>query len=432
MIWLADKFKILKVVMVVLALGLSVSACKNSETSGDVKSSKEINDEAKSSTWQAGMFKMIYGTAGTLATSVYSRVSGSATNLIAVLLGLWIAIKLLGHVSSLKPVDPAEFWTMVMQRVFVCALCAAMVKTADNMMWTLNTFVFPVFTAFIEFADAILNGQGGVCHLAAGSNEASSSGFPAGPGLAIECMINALHQKLCMGMALGARLITDKDSTFMGVIAGILIILLYVIVDLVFPFYLIDSAVRMGLVLALLPALIMCYAFPSTKSYPTTALKMFINTGGQIAMLCVTLQLSAGVLVNFVQNNFPYVLDPAQIDSDPTAVADMAGPGVALLSFLCIGFMTYGALQTSNSIADSLVGQGGGGALLKMAGQALGLIKLMMGDISGYLKKKYLDKLKESAKGAMKGGGKALSQGKNPMSGMRAGAAAAASNAQDD
>jgi len=286
-----------------------------------------------------------------------------------------------------------------LQRMFVCALCAAMVKTADDMMWTLNTFVFPLFTAFIEFADAILNGQGGVCHLAAGSTEVSAtSGFPAGPGQAIECMINALHQKLCMGMALGARLITAKDSTFLGALAGVLIIIAYVVIDLVFPFYLIDTAVRMGLVLALLPALIICYAFPSTKSYPTTALKVFLNTGGQIAMMCIMLELSSGVLVDYVNTNFPYVLDPAQIDADPAVSAEMAGPGVAILSFLCIGFMTYGSVQSSNSIADSLVGGGGGGALLKMAGKALDAAKILLGDIRGYLKKK----MKKAAQGSKK------------------------------
>lgn len=412
--WFKKHKKAIKAVLLVLFIGISLSACSAFRPDEENKSSEQIRNEAIADCWQCSMFTIVYNAGGNLATSVYDRTTEGASALIMIMFGVWMMLQLMGYLGSVKFQEPAEFWKKIGTRLFVCFVCSVMVASSTNVFWVINNMIMPIFVAFLDFGSAIIDT--GSCSISGLDSNISDGSFPAGPGNALECLIAMMHKKLVMGKALGTAIMLDETVGDGGIIAGLAIIVLFAIVDLVFPFYIIDSIIRLGIAIALAPILIITFAFPGTRKFSVKGFELVLNCGMTLATTCIIITLMSGVLNDYVAMQFPYVLDPAQLDA---GVGDQMSAGASVLAFITIGFLFFTSVKSAPSIASSVVGAAGlGGVAALMAKSLKGLISMVTGGVNlnnivKNLKKKMKKKgaAKAVAKGAAKGAKKGAAKG---------------------
>ena len=408
----------LRTVLIVLSCVL-ITACDPPKEKNP-KTSAQIMQEAKADCWQCNLFTMVYNAGGQTAAQVYNNTVSGAASLVMLGFGIWMLIELMKHLSSVKFEEPAEFWKKILHKLFVCFVCSVMVSSPSNVLWVVNSIVTPVFVGFIEFADAIMTGGGG-CSLSGSSSEVGAGNvFPSGPGSALECLVGELHGKLCIGKALGHRLIMDEDSEFDARLAGIVIIVVFAIIDLVFPFYLIDSIIRLGLTLSLVPLFVMAFAFESTRGFTKKGFSLLVNSGMTMAMMCVVVTLMADTITKFIGETFPFVLDPGAIDAGGDQLQEFAGTGLGFVTLIALGFLTFSAATSAPSIASSLAGAGAGlDGIMSTMVKAAGLLMQAMGGPLGNAMKT----TEKFAKRAKRAGKVAASTAKGAAGGAAKGAA---------
>ncbi len=423
-----DYFRVLKVIFIAVILTMSLSACGEQsfdETAGD-KSSCEAQWNAKADCWQSKLFTLIYNAAGEMAVNLYEKVSKGAFGFIMVAFALWFAVQCLKIFNKSLSQSAAEFWNTVFRQLFVCVACGIIVSSLDNIIWALNNLVMPIFIACIDFANEVLSvgvsqsGENyGACFVA-GGEDMSGAGFPEGPRTALECIICRIHEKLVMGKAIGIRMLT-LDVPITGRLIGILYLFIFLAIDLVFVFYLVDNTVRFGLILAMFPLWVMAFAFKITKGYTSQAFTYILNCGANLVFICILMTLVINTIQAFVTDQYP-VLSPAgcTVDDSLDDVKEFARPGVAFLTSLFLCFFLMSAIEFATKTADSMVGggiKGGAAQKLKALGQALVALAITGGSAlalkSGLTQKamKAKDKLANTKAGQMAGKAKRFFQG---------------------
>lgn len=383
-----NKFiRVLRVILITLMLTMSLAACGQSmDDTTEGKSACDIQLESKDNCWQSKVFTLIYDAAGDIAITLYEKISEGAFGFIMVMFAFWFSIQALKIFYKSVPMSAGQFWTEILKQLFICVVCGILVSSVDNILWLLNNTIMPLFGAFIDFANEILsaslagNQNYGSC-FSDNNTDASMAGFPEGPKKALECIICKIHGKLVMGRALGFRMMS-LDVNISGWLIAILYLFVFLIIDLSFVFYLVDTTIRFGLILAMLPLWIIAFAFKSTKGYTSKAFKYILNCGATLAFVCILMTLIINTIQFFVVNEYP-ALGPegcSIVDNNLEAVEGFATFGRPFLSAIFLCFFLLSAISFATKTAGDMVGGGGGDqSQKKIKALAQGVIKLAIG-----------------------------------------------------
>ena len=371
-----DIFKFLRIILMVLAVVMSLSACSSGGAITNDGHEAEL-DEQQRACWQSEVLAMFYNAMATSSLKAYPKVTESAFPFMMVAFALWLSIRLLKHVGSVQAESPSEVWTEITRMMFLCFVCGLMASSTSLLLFALNKLILPIYYAFLEYGSLALdtlskggdvNAQGLI--IGSGENETcliytnsiicqappleqiklenGIGAFPSGPSDLMQCLVCATSDRMQVGFALARNLM--GMGNFSSVIGGIIIFAIFTIVKISFVFYLIDSIFRMNIMVILLPCLIIAYPFKFSRKWTKSGFLMMINSAA--IMMCIAIMASMAMLAMQM-----VLTDNAAAFGERRLYEEF---GVLTLSLILIAFLVLKSISLAVMMASSLVGGGGG------------------------------------------------------------------------
>ncbi|MBP5353164.1 MAG: hypothetical protein J6Y91_05305 [Alphaproteobacteria bacterium] len=373
-----DIFRILKLLCMILCAVFLLSACGDQGVcSGSSASTTEASAEkAGAECWQKSMLEVFYKFVGNMALNSYKTVT--TENLLVVMVTVftaWMAFQILSHVASTSPESIGEFWNKIIRKAALCFVCGTLASSTDGLIYTINTFIFPIYMTLLEFASRILditNAQSsnqaiyidggehfsicetfkhvksGGCTLAATNVKFSASSFPQQPLDLMGCMACAVSDRLNVGYSIAMRLFCF-DSVIAFVVA-VLLVAGFTIAKICFALYLVDSIFRMDMMLIVLPFLILFFPFEQTRKWTAVGFKYILNSAA--IMLCLVLIVSMTIMAME-----RILVSPAMgIDISSGKLSDL---GTVPISIMFLAFVIVKASGMAVTLSNSVTGGSG-------------------------------------------------------------------------
>lgn len=384
--------QILRVMLVVLFAAFMLTACDLNEAldgkkraAMDPTVSAETTSNAHRECWQTGMIDLLYQNMGKIAMGMYAKITDGALPLMMVAFALWTIFRLLKFVGSFTEDSPAEIWNEIVRKLFVCLICGLIASSTTQILWLLNTVVFPIYYAFLELGAAILNSAGDGSNFKAGSKVLSffqekltlnepvmcsapaigkasieSLSFPDGPRTMMNCMICTVNERLTLGFFLSFKVM--QAPGFMPLITGLFILICFTFVKLGFIFYLVDSIFRFTMMAIILPILIMSYAFKQTSSWAKNGFLTIINSAALMMFMAIMMSMALLAMERIITDN-------SDIFNDNVSNKSFSEFSVPFMCIILVGFLISSSVNLAQQVTDSLVGGNSDSAFQKRAGK---------------------------------------------------------------
>ena len=319
--------------------------------------------------WQSGMIQLLYEEMGKVAMGMYTRITDGALPLMMIAFALWTVFRLLKFVGSFTEDSPAEIWNEIVRKLFVCLICGLIASSTTQLLWLLNTIVFPIYYAFLELGAAILTSANGeeafktgktavevlgesinnsrplMCSApAVGKASIENLSFPDGPRTMMDCMICAVNERLTLGYKLSFEAM--KLPGFMPILIGLFLLICFTFVKLGFVFYLVDSIFRFTMMVTILPILVMSYAFKQTESWAKTGFKTIINSAALMMFIAVMIAMALLAMEQILSDN-------SDIFNNGMSFKELSVPFMCLI---LVGFLILSSIKLAQQVTDSLVG----------------------------------------------------------------------------
>ena len=392
--------QILRVMLVVLFAAFMLTACEQDDSIGgrsraamaapvgeDPISEETMKNasNAHRECWQTGMIDLLYQNMGKIAMGMYAKITDGALPLMMIAFALWTIFRLLKFVGSFTEDSPAEIWNEIVRKLFVCLICGLIASSTTQILWLLNTVVFPIYYAFLELGAAILNSAGDGSNFKAGSTVLSffqekltlnepvmcsapaigkasieSLSFPDGPRTMMNCMICTVNERLTLGFFLSFK-VMDAPG-FMSLITGLFILICFTIVKLGFIFYLVDSIFRFTMMAVILPILVMSYAFKQTSSWAKNGFLTIINSAALMMFMAVMMSMALLAMEQIISDN-------SDIFDKSVTKDSFAEFSIPFMCIMLIAFLIVSSVNIAQQVTDSLVGGNSDSAFQKRAGK---------------------------------------------------------------
>lgn len=379
--------QILRVMLVVLFAAFMLTACEQDDSIGgrsraamaapvgeDPVSEETMKNasNAHRECWQTGMIDLLYQNMGKIAMGMYAKITDGALPLMMIAFALWTIFRLLKFVGSFTEDSPAEIWNEIVRKLFVCLICGLIASSTTQILWLLNTVVFPIYYAFLELGAAILNSAGDGSNFKAGStvlnffqekltlNEPvmcsapaigkasiESLSFPDGPRTMMNCMICTVNERLTLGFFLSFK-VMDAPG-FMSLITGLFILICFTIVKLGFIFYLVDSIFRFTMMAIILPILVMSYAFKQTSSWAKNGFLTIINSAALMMFMAIMMSMALLAMEKIITDN-------SDIFNDNANEMSFSEFSIPFMCIMLVGFLISSSVNLAQQVTDSLVG----------------------------------------------------------------------------
>ena len=379
--------QILRVMLVVLFAAFMLTACEQDDSIGgrsraamaapvgeDPVSEETMKNasNAHRECWQTGMIDLLYQNMGKIAMGMYAKITDGALPLMMIAFALWTIFRLLKFVGSFTEDSPAEIWNEIVRKLFVCLICGLIASSTTQILWLLNTVVFPIYYAFLELGAAILNSAGDGSNFKAGStvlnffqekltlNEPvmcsapaigkasiESLSFPDGPRTMMNCMICTVNERLTLGFFLSFK-VMDAPG-FMSLITGLFILICFTIVKLGFIFYLVDSIFRFTMMAIILPILVMSYAIKQTSSWAKNGFLTIINSAALMMFMAIMMSMALLAMERIITDN-------SDIFNDNANEMSFSEFSIPFMCIMLVGFLISSSVNLAQQVTDSLVG----------------------------------------------------------------------------
>lgn len=374
--------QILRVMLVILFAAFMLTACDNGEGldgKNRAAMSSSVSEETLKNTanahrecWQTSMIDLLYQNMGKIAMGMYAKITDGALPLMMIAFALWTIFRLLKFVGSFTEDSPAEIWNEIVRKLFVCLICGLIASSTTQILWLLNTVVFPIYYAFLELGAAILNSAGDGSNFKAGSKVLSffqekltlnepvmcsapaigkasieSLSFPDGPRTMMNCMICTVNERLTLGFFLSFKVM--QAPGFMPLITGLFILICFTIVKLGFIFYLVDSIFRFTMMAIILPILIMSYAFKQTSSWAKNGFLTIINSAALMMFMAIMMSMALLAMEQIITDN-------SDIFNDNVNEMSFSEFSIPFMCIMLVGFLISSSVNLAQQVTDSLVG----------------------------------------------------------------------------
>ena len=367
----------IKKILIMLLLVMFLAACgdKAEDTSGPPCTSDtdaqgiecvDVNDVA---CLGCRIFRLMFDAASVSVMRLHGHLTAGAMSVMMVAFSIWLVIRLLKFVSSVSESSISQVWNDILKQGFLCVFCGILASSPDMLIYAINTFVYPIYAAFLKLGVAIMevaisNSDGsatqftvygktislGHVNLVCTFDKAgliTKEGFPKEFSDTIVCMLKVLKEYLSVGGDIAGRLLRQSAS-FQGWIMGLILWIFFFLVRVGFIFYLVDTIFQMGIIILLLPVFILSYAFKSTRDWTKKCFKNLLASAGFLMCFSVVVAMVLRAMIELIINN-PSLFSPANPDFD------VANAGMGCLCLLLIGFLIYSSMGVSQQITGSLI-----------------------------------------------------------------------------
>lgn len=356
-----------RVLIILLSVVFMLSACSSHSTRAlTYEQAVDGNGQVAGTCWQKDILVPIYDVIGQTVMRMFNQLSQGAMALMMICFAIWVAIRLMKFVSSVAEDSPGEIWNEIVRKAFLCLLCGFLASSATMLLVVTNTFLFPIYEAFLEFGSRILqmadqtvtsvtvmgstieftNQPSLLCTLT-GNATASLAGFPDNIREMMGCMVCAVSDRIRLGSDIS--LIVMSTGGMMPFFIGLLMWLTFIVVGCGFVFYLVDSIFRFGLMILLLPIFIMAYAFGPTRKWTGIGFANIMNSAAFMMAFSIIVATSLMALIHMINDN-PNVFDP---DNPQLHFSDFS---IAMMCLLLVAFLIFGSMQVSQQLTSAIIG----------------------------------------------------------------------------
>lgn len=364
-IWTKSKTAILAILPLLL-----LAACTSDSHPLDSNQASAAETAAKAAAcWQKDVFSTIYDIIGHTVMKMYNSLSNGAIELMGIALAVWIAFRLLKFVSSVTEDSPAEIWNEILKKSFVCLLCGLLASSSTMLLYTLNTLLFPIYEAFLEFGSTILAkstdtvtsvkilgttidaGSYSLTCKMGGDTKATLEGFPPAFQEMMGCMVCAAAQRLTLGREIAWIAMSAGGLTAFFV--GLLVWAIFLVVGFGFVFYLVDSIFRFGMMVLLLPLLILSYAFGPTRGWTKLGFQNIMNSAAFMMAFSIIIATTLMAMMALINDNTE-IFSPS--DDPYTASYQLQDFGIVMMCMVLIGFLVFGSMGISQQLTGAIIG----------------------------------------------------------------------------
>ena len=390
----ANIFRILRLAAVLLPLLFVLAACTGEDgpvnasnktdvelaeehTKGDISWVDKEGNERHGGCWQDKILTTLYEAMGTMAMGLYEDITKGALALEMVGFGIWFMLRLMRFVSSITPENSGEVWNEVFKKIFL--FCGILASSTTGTLYVLNTFIFPIYNAFLEFGGEILNTIGQdqlnpdmnvdlwvlnfklsvakptLCLPAAGANEATLEGFPEGPLKMMNCMICALNERLSIGNYISFRIM--RSGSFWMIVNGLILLVTFMIIKLSFVFYLVDNVFKFAVIVVMLPILVLFYPFQ--KKWAIFGVKTILSSAA--FMMGISIMIAMKALFEIIAQH-PEIFSPgtaaagqAAQNAGKAAEKAMDSFSGVFLAILLLAFMIVSTIKVAKEVTSAMV-----------------------------------------------------------------------------
>ena len=338
-----------------LALVLLLSACSDEDSASD---SSGTNYKNQASCWQTKVIGATLRVIDNLFVDSAELVVNGAPSFIMVAFSVWMALKFLKVLPSLKEENIGEVWTEIFKKLFICVFCAFAVNSISSIKEVVQIFVIPVYNTFLDLAASVLSpGSSTTVDLGiAGSITFASSETTCSATLSMASLKNSIQPMVnCIVCLISARLnagikvgIFLLGLNFASALVGLSMMLFFTLAKFGFVLYLIDSLFRLNFAVVLIPLMIVGIPFEFTRKWVLHCFLMFINSSGVMLFIGFLVGLAVLSLEMMVGN----------IGSSINQ-GNMEGLGPILMAMLMISLLLINIPGLGVVLADKLVGGGG-------------------------------------------------------------------------
>ena len=387
--------KFLRMAVVFVPFALALSSCSKDSSIEDVdKTDEEMADEMQGC-WQEGIIDPLYKVMGETTMGMYTKVTDGAMAVVMIGFAIWFALRLLKFTGSIAEDRAMGVWNEVLRKLFVCLFCGVIASSTDNLLYLLNTFVFPIYNAFLELGGKILaeavkdenvvdvkvlgydlHPDKTILCQPVGNSAASLSGFPDSTLSMMKCMICAVNQRLTLGYAIAVQV--ARAPGFLSLINALLLIITFTIVKVSFVFYLIDNIFKFAVMIIMLPILVMMYPFK--PGWARFGFKTIMVSSAFMMSIAVMIAMALMAVIEIIQLN-PSLFNP----DDPQAhVNELSAVMVALL---LISFLIVGTIKVAQTVTSAVVGNAESKFQEKLKGVAMMALSIFTGGVAGMIGK---------------------------------------------
>lgn len=363
-----DIYRIGKLLIIILAAVFLLSACSTvaiQATDPASAESAEENMSQEADCWQGKVLKTIYNTIGILIMSQFEKLTQGSMSVMMIGFAVWMAIRLLKFVSSVREDSPAQIWNEIIKKAFICVFCGSLAYSSGTLLYVINMLLFPIYGAFLDFGSQILDlsadeiselsvfgtnvifsGTRLSCKIT-GIVNADLNGFPSAFSDSMNCMICAVVDRMRIGRTLA--LVSMTMSGALPFFTGLLLWLIFYVVGFGFVFYLVDSIFRFGMMILMLPIFIMSYAFGPTKKWTKIGFENIMNSAAFMMAFSIIIATVLLAITDLIKNN-SNIFDP----DNPQL--HMQNISIATLCLLLVGFLVFGSMGVSQQLTSSIIG----------------------------------------------------------------------------
>lgn len=364
--WQNISHNLYKLLFILMTVGL-LSACSDKENSLAIGGVDTSDQQCLS----CQILNLMYTAVGENVMLMHEQFTQAAMPIIVVAFSIWLALRLLKFVSSVNETNPGEVWNEILRKAAICLFCGLLASSTGGLLFVINTFVFPVYSAFLELGLAILDnsfnpadqvdftvfgtdvkvsGANISCSIE-GSILATTKEFPTSVGKTMECMIKALSAYLTIGGDIAITIMSKAGGGLTGKVLGIILFLFFWVVKVGFSFYLVDTIFQMGIIILLLPMYILSYAFGPTREWTKKGFAHILASSAFMMCFSIIVALVLVAMIGLVNQN-PTIFNPDDLE------ANMQNISIGFLCLLLIGFLIYGSMGVSQQLTSGLLGVG--------------------------------------------------------------------------
>ena len=247
------------------------------------------------------LFAVLYDAAQEMTELSFDKLAQPMAKVLLIGFAIYIALKVLSHVSSFTRKDGPKFVNELLILSFKIFVVFILLLNKDQIY---KYFVLPILGAGLEFGTAILS-SGAQC---SGSVSVANDTYLLSTALFAKliCFIEAIQKEVGIIQAIGSALMcvarNQAASTFMGFwdmnmfFQGLVLWAFALMLSLAFAFYLIDATIALGIVGALMPFLILCWPFKITNQYTKAGISIFLACVFTYAFLGIVVSINTQLI----------------------------------------------------------------------------------------------------------------------------------------
>jgi len=273
----------------------------------------------RSGCWGCLIFEALFNAINGMINALYPMVVEGCRKLLAVLFALWILYKVGNVFFSFKQPDMGEFWSEFARMCIAVIFCAAILTNKDTLFTLVDYTLVPAFEGMVNMGVAIIertfenmgmevnpvqdniinagNSNYAGCAMSHVVSDEKGVAFDNGMKETMTCVIFEMHKRLSYAYFFAYKLIVYGE--ILSIIVGVGMLVIFLLIGLVFPFYLVDGIFRVGIVFIILPILVVFWPFKPLRQFATAAWRLVLSAFVQVTMMAVFVTLMVEIVTDF-------------------------------------------------------------------------------------------------------------------------------------